>query len=332
MIIKEIENKDIWEGFLDENQEKSFLHSWSWGEFQKALGEKIWRLAIIDNDKIQGVALIIKVSAKRGTFFLCPHGPILKDKKLLKDLLEYLKELAKREKAGFIRFSPIWPRETEALFKDLGFRRAPIHIHPENNWILRLEETESELLMGMRKTTRNLIRRAIKDPDVVIEKRNDLEAVEEFNKIYQATYERQDFVPFSSDYLKKEFLAFENNIEIFLGKYKGDVTAGAMIIYWQNKGYYHQGASSREYPKIPVSHLLQWEALKEAKARGCDLYSFWGVAPQDEPKHPWQGITLFKQGFGGELEKYARTQDFVLSSKYWLNYVVEKLRSKKRGF
>ena len=89
MIVKEIKNKDIWEDFLDETKEKSFLHSWNWGEFQKALGEKIWRLAIIENSTIQGIALIIKVSAKRGTFFLCPHGPILEDKQLLKGLLEY---------------------------------------------------------------------------------------------------------------------------------------------------------------------------------------------------------------------------------------------------
>jgi len=331
MIIKEIKNKNIWEDFLAQRKEKSFLHSWDWGEFQKGLGEKIWRLAIIENNTIQGVALIIKVSAKRGTFFLCPHGPILKNKKLLKNLLEYLKSFARKEKVSFIRFSPIWSRESEGLFEELGFRRAPIHIHPENNWVLRLDKTEDELLMGMRKTTRNLIKRAIKDPDIVIKKRNDLKAVELFNNIYQETYKRQKFVPFSLDYLKKEFLAF-NNIEIFLGRYKGDIAAGAMIIYWQNRGYYHQGASLRKYPKIPVSYLLQWEALKEAKAKGCDSYSFWGVAPEGKPKHPWQGLTLFKQGFGGELEKYARTQDFIISSKYWLDYAVEKLRSRKRGF
>jgi len=322
-MIKQIQDKLEWEEILNGFTEKSFLHSWQWGEFQKSLGEKVWRLAIGDD----GVALIIKVSAKRGTFFLCPHGPILRDKKLLKELLEYLKDLGQKEKASFIRISPIW--QDESIFKELGFKRAPIHVHPENNWILKLNKTEDELLMGMRKTTRNLLKR---NEGIVIEKRTDLESVEIFNKIYQETYKRQGFVPFSSDYLKKEFSAFRDQAAVFLGKYNNEYVSGAMIIFWQGRAYYHQGASLRKYPKIPVNHVLQWEAIKEAKARECEKYSFWGIAPLNKPNHPWKGITLFKQGFGGELEEYVPTQDYILSSKYWLSYVIEKIRSKKRGF
>jgi len=335
MIIKEIENKDIWENFLMEIHEKSFLHSWNWAEFQKELGEKIWRLAIIEDDVIQGLALIIKVSAKRGTFFLCPHGPILKDKKYLKDLLEYLKQLAKQEKVSFIRICSIWQRTDEniKIFKSLGFKNAPIHIHPENNWILDLSNSEEELLMAMRKNTRYAIRKAEKQ-GVVIEKTNELQAVDVFNEIYQATYKRQDFIPFSLDYLKKEFLAFnkDEEITIFLAKYNKEIVSSAMIIYWQKRAYYHQGASLRKYDNIFASHLLQWEAIKQAKAIGCDYYSFWGIAPKDKPKHPWKGITLFKKGFGGEMKEYVKTQDFIINNKYWFNYFIEKFRSKKRGF
>ncbi|MBU3964723.1 peptidoglycan bridge formation glycyltransferase FemA/FemB family protein [Patescibacteria group bacterium] len=344
MIIKEIENKDIWENFLMESHEKSFLHSWNWAEFQKELGEKIWRLAIIENDVIQGLALIIKVSAKRGIFFLCPHGLIIKNlksediifkTKILEILLDYLKDLAKKEKASFIRICPIWQRTDEniKIFKSLGFKNAPIHMHPENNWILDLSKTEEELLMGMRKNTRYAIRKAEKQ-GVIIEKNREIEAVDIFNKVYHATVKRHDFVPFSLDYLKKEFLAFDKDekITIFLAKYNKEVISCAMIIFWQKRAYYHQGASLRKYDNIFASHLLQWEAIKQAKAIGCDFYSFWGIAPKDRPKHPWQGITLFKKGFGGEIKEYVKTQDFIINNKYWFNYFIEKSRSIKRGF
>jgi len=46
MEIKEINNKEDWEGFLLRCDEKTFLNSWNWGEFQKREGEKIWRLGI----------------------------------------------------------------------------------------------------------------------------------------------------------------------------------------------------------------------------------------------------------------------------------------------
>ena len=40
MEIEEINNKEIWENFLLECEEKTFLNSWNWGEFQKKQSEK----------------------------------------------------------------------------------------------------------------------------------------------------------------------------------------------------------------------------------------------------------------------------------------------------
>ena len=48
-------------------------------------------------------------------------------------------------------------------------------------------------------------------------------------------------------------------------------------------------------------------------------------------KHPWYGLSLFKMGFGGRSKEYIKSQDFVISQKYWLNYIIEKLRKFKRG-
>ncbi len=105
-----------------------------------------------------------------------------------------------------------------------------------------------------------------------------------------------------------------------------------MVIFWSGIGFYHQAASLSKYAKFSIPYLLQWEAIKEAKKRGCKLYDFWGFTdPEKEPKHPWAGPTLFKMGFGGYKKEYVKTQDFPLSKKYWLTYIFEKLRKTKRG-
>jgi lipid II:glycine glycyltransferase (peptidoglycan interpeptide bridge formation enzyme) len=350
MKIKEITDKNLWENFLRECSPKTFLQSWNWGEFNKLMKQKIWRSGIYDGDELVATTLVIKVKAKRGTFLVIPHGPNIKnakcqmpnvkceDKKskleILKIILKELKEIAKVEKASFIRICPIWEgsQENKRIFKELGFRKAPIFIHPEVNWILNIQNSEEELLAGMRKTTRYLIRQALKNPEIEIKKSKDLKDVEIFNKIYQETAERHRFVPFSLNYLKNEFLAFEpdNQILTFLGKYKGEVISGAMIIFWQDSAFYHQGASLPKYPKIPVSYLLQWEAIREAKNRGCKYYNFWGIAPTNKPNHSWKGLTLFKTGFGGQREEYVITQDLILSDKYWFTFFVEKIRRIKR--
>ena len=77
---------------------------------------------------------------------------------------------------------------------------------------------------------------------------------------------------------------------------------------------------------------MQWEAIKEAKNRGCLTYDFWGFTdPEKFPKHPWAGPTLFKMGFGGYKKEYVATQDFVISKKYWINYIIETFRKKIRN-
>ncbi len=337
-----IKDKEQWEKFLSQCWEKTFLHSWNWGEFQQKLGSKIWRIGLYSEEGPTGAALIVKVEARRGSFLFCPHGPVIREDmqgkkaEALKTLTNYLKTLAKKEKVSFIRISPIWQRNAEnrQVFKQTGYRNAPIHIHPENSWVLGLNKTEEDLLAEMRKSTRYLIKKGLKNPDLKVVKSQDIQDMEIFNEIYLATAQKHNFTPFSFDYLKKEFQVFspDNQVLIFLAYYKQEPIASAVIIFWQNMAYYHQGASLDKYSKLPVSHLLQWEAIREAKKRGCLFYSFWGIAPGEKPNHPWKGITLFKQGFSGKKLEYVKTKDYALSLNYLKNYFVEIVRAKKRGF
>jgi len=108
--------------------------------------------------------------------------------------------------------------------------------------------------------------------------------------------------PFSLDYIKKQFSTFleDDQILAIFSRYKGEVLSSAIVVYWQNKAFYHHGASDLKFD-VPISYPVQWEAIKEAKERGCETYNFWGVAPEDaSDDHPWAGLTLFKTGFGGE--------------------------------
>ncbi|MSU60388.1 MAG: peptidoglycan bridge formation glycyltransferase FemA/FemB family protein [Candidatus Staskawiczbacteria bacterium] len=342
MEVKKITNKQEWEDFVAQCTEKTFLQSWAWGDFHESLGNKVWRFGLHENDELISIALVVKISAKRGSFLLVPHGPVIKsdihDTKLgvLKLLQETLKVLAEQEKADFIRISPIMKRSQEdvGLFKNLGFRQAPLHYHPESSWKLNIESDLEKIMDGMRKTTRYLIKKALQDKDIEIIKSTDINDMEIFYKLHTPVAKIQKFVPFSLEYLKKEFSAFlqDNNIVVYFAKYKGQYIATAFEIFWSGIGFYHHAALLPEFHKIPVSVLLQWEAIKEAKSRGCKVYDFWGYAdPAKDPKHPYAGPTLFKMGFGGYVDEYVKTQDFVISYKYWINYIIEVARKLKRG-
>lgn len=335
MELKEITNKADWEAFLATQGRKTFLHSFAWGEFHNSLGNKAWRFGIFEGNQQIAAALVIKIRSRRGDFLLVPHGPV-GDLKVLPLLLEKLKDLAKREKADFIRISPIAPRTPEnvAAFKKLGFRQGPLHYHPESSWKLDITKSEDEILAGMRKTTRYEIRQAQKNPDIEFIKSTNLDDLDIFYNIHNEVVKVQKFVPFSLEYLKKEFSAFlqDNQIVLYFAKYKGQYIAGSFEIFTSGAGFYHHAGLLPEFRKLPVSALLQWEAIQEAKSRGCTTYDFWGYAnPATQPNHPYAGPTLFKQGFGGYLDEYVKTQDYIISPKYWLHYIIELTRKLRRG-
>lgn len=349
MVIKEVDNKESWENFLLGCYEKTFLQSWDWGEFNRQMGSKIWRIGVYDQDKIVSVVLVIKISARRGTFLFVPHGPVFDDnslgydkKEVLNSILLHLKDVAKKEKASFIRFSPVISRtqENQNVFSDLGCRQAPIHMHPEVTWELDITPKEDQLLANMRKTTRYLIRQAEKNSDIEVVKSENIKDLKLFWPVYKETAKRHNFVVFSEQYLEKQLAIFLQNKEavMFLGKYKGEVVSSAIFVFWQGNCFYHHSGSLSKYNKIPVSYLLQWKAIEEAKLRNCKNYNFWGIAPDinteleaQKSKHPWAGLSLFKMGFGGGKKEYVKTQDYIISNKYWINYIIEFIRKRKRS-
>ena len=329
IICQEITSKEVWERFFAGNQEKTFLQSWNWGEFQEKMGHKIWWLGVYNDGYPISIILAVKIQAKRGTFLLIQHALGISEV-----LVNKLKEIAQEEGCSFIRIAPLLPRteENKKLFKKMGFRASPMHANAyEATWKLDITPSEEELLANMRKTTRYLIHQAEKNSDIAITKSNQLSDVDIYQKLNSKVAKRQRFTPFSSEFVRNEFEVFANNQTLlFFGKYKGEVIASALVIFWSGIGFYHQAALDPKHHKIPIAYLLQWEAIKEAKRRGCKLYDFWGYV-DPKSRHPWAGPTLFKMGFGGKAYEYLKTQDLPLSWKYWLIYHFETLRKIKRG-
>jgi len=343
MQITNVKNKAEWEAVLERCREKSFLSSWEWGDFWVGQGKKIKRLGVGDKSGLLAVALAVKIKAKRGTYILIQHGPNVIDgkaaekNKILKELLFGLKKWAKEEGASFIRIAPLAARngDNEKMFRGLGFKMAPMHANAyEATWKLDITASEEDLMKAMRKTTRYLIRQVQKNPDVAIEKSGDPEKIRIYSKLNEAVARRQKFTAFKEDYIRREFAAFAGGGRAmwFIGSYRGEPAAAALVIFWSGIGFYHQAASLGEYSKHSIPYLLQWEAIKEAKRRGCKLYDFWGYTdPKKYPKHPWAGPTMFKMGFGGEKYEYVKTIDLPLSWKYWPTRLFEKVRKLKRG-
>jgi peptidoglycan pentaglycine glycine transferase (the first glycine) len=330
--IRSISAKDIqtfWETFPGV---KTFLQGEKFAIFREKIGEKNFRLGSFYGEKLIGTLQCQKIVARRGTFLHVAHGPLIMSAHIdesLPALLKELKKLGKKEHCDFIRVSPLLPELTEEVFRKSNFIPAPLHINPDRTWVLNLEQDEDELLKNMRKSTRYEVRKGEKS-GIKLCQGNTTDDLKNFWELHEQTAARQKFVPFSKKSTEIEMKVFGNDCQIFTAQHDRKNIASSVILFDSHSGYYHQGASVLS--KIPGAHATLWAAIKEAKLRGCKEFNFWGVSPSEKPDHPWAGLSRFKRGFGGDERKYLRAQDLPLTTKYWLNFAIEKFRRWKRHY
>lgn len=333
--VREIDSKKVWEDFIASQDEANFLQSWNWGLFNEKLGKRINRTGFYKSDKLVGVMLSVVEDAKRGRYMTIPGGPIIDwdNSELAREAVEQMKALAYKLDCIFVRVRPQLESNSDSreLFKKLGFKTAPMHLHAELTSQLDLQLSEEELLKNMRKQTRYEIRQADKK-DIKVTESTDEKDLRAFYDLQLQTAQRQAFVPFSYDYLHEQFKIFSEDKQVILySAYQGKtLLAQAFVIFYGMEAAYHYGASTVDGRKLPGAYAIQWAAIREAKKRGMKRYNFWGVTKPEEKSHRFYGVSIFKRGFGGEDVEYLHAQDLIVSYKYLLNWVVETARKKIR--
>lgn len=333
--IRQITNKDKYEEFIGKTSPYSLFQSWAWGLVQQKLGRPLFRFGMYDGFRLVSLSQVTHIKAKRGSFLHIRHGPIIKNTlflQVMKLWSNYYRSLGKQKKSLFIRISPLIENSFKhsKVLSSLGYLRAPIHeTDAEVCWVLDIQKSDEELLHNMRKSTRYDINRAPKLGIQVVRSAKE-DAVKDFLLLYEETAKRQRFVKHEGVREEYEVFSKEGNADVFLAYYQKNLVAGAVILYYKNQAIYHHGAS--RWSKVSASHYLQWCAIKEARWRGKTIYNFWGIAPEGMKRHPWQGITLFKKGFGGREVQYLHAHDMPLSPLYIIPKIIETGRRMLKGY
>ncbi len=345
--IKEIKEKEIWEKFVLRQKYTSLFQSWNWGEFEKVMGNKFERYGIYDKcGELIGLIPVRYVNAVRGRYIHLRHGPIFNfdDEEVWLGFLHFIINKAKEGKYWFIRLSPLIEQDLELKYALIFSRLRESQMHnvdAEITWVLNLDKSEENLLKNMRKNTRYYIRKAVKD-GVKVEKGTSGKKLNAFLQIYRDTVLRQKWNAYSDKYIINEVKAFlkDDMVRIFLAKYKNKYIAGAIVVFYGDQAIYHHGGTLSKYLKIPASYIIQWEAIREAKSRGKKWYNFWGISPlvmedgeyRAKAGHPWEGLTFFKLGFGGQIRQFVHAKDLQISWQYKLTRFFEKLEKLRRGY
>jgi len=249
-----------------------------------------------------------------------PRGPLLDIRHSTFDiqLLNHIIADAKKSNCFAFYFSPTSDIETSNQQLVTSKR----HIVPEATRIIKLGQTEEEILKQMKQKGRYNIRVAEKHGVEVIKS----EDVDTFYELIEETAKRDKFKPLP----KSHYKAFVGSLDgsfLLLANHpqQKKPIAGLLGVVWGEKGIYYYGASSYTHRACMAPYLLQWEAMRFCKEEKCTSYDLFGIAPLNAPtNHPWKGVTEFKEKFGGEVITYPEEKMIVL--KPVVNFVLQTKR------
>ena len=138
-----------------------------------------------------------------------------------------------------------------------------------------------------------------------------------FYDLYLDTAGRNHFSVCEYDHFAALFSAFHQNhrdteIVFLLAAHENDLLAGAIIAISGKTALYLFGASSNRKRNFMGPYAVHWEAVRQARVRGCVEYDMGAVSPGADPDHPFYGLYRFKSGFGGRIVHRTGSWDYPI--------------------
>ncbi len=319
-------NESDWNSFVAASPSGHVLQSSQWGHLKEVFGWQVARLAIEDRGQWRAGAQVLFRPLGPQTIAYVPKGPVadLADVEVTQTLLEALHHLCRQRRAILLKVEPDMAEDPALAQRltDLGFRPSPQTIQPRCTILLDLTSDPEAILARMKSKTRYNIRLAARKGVTVRE--GTSEDLPGFYRLMQITGQRDGFGIHSESYYQTAHQLFvpQGLARLFLATLEDKVLGGIMAFAFGQRAWYMYGVSSDEHRNLMPNYLLQWEAIKWARERGCLTYDLWGIPDEEEEVLEREflkrsdglwGVYRFKRGFGGQVVHYLGAYDYVYS-------------------
>jgi len=302
----------------------SVLQTCNWGQLKESTGWSAYPIAVFDKGEITAAALVLARPVTRLGFHLLysPRGPLFSSRAALHELVGAVRRLGREKRAFAWKMDPALPRghrQWQEACQEYKLVEAAAGsqfggIQPKYVMALDITPSLQDLLNGMKSKTRYNIRYAARK-GVKVTRSRERRDLYVFYALLQETAARDRFAVRDLSYFERmwDCIIDAGMGQLFLA-YQGELPlAGAIVFRLGRRAWYVYGASSSDHRNLQASHLLQWEMIKWAKAFGCTIYDFRGVAGEPDPDHPLYGLYRFKEGFGASLQEYVGEFDLILN-------------------
>jgi len=306
-----------WRNFLKNYPNAHILQTAEWGELKSGFGWQVERIVCGG----EGVQLLLRKLPMGFTIAYAPKPVAGKQFFVMSaQLREEIDAVCRKKFAIFLKIEPdLWaPGPSTSALAGWELRLSSQNIQPPRTITLSLEGSEEDILARMKQKCRYNIRLAEKK-GISIRSWDDLDG---FYQLMKVTGGRDGFGVHALEYYRKAYELFHPSglAELLLAEFEDRPLAALMVFASGERSWYLYGASNDEERNRMPAYLLQWQAIRWAKERGCQEYDLWGVPDEDEDVLEAQfenrndglwGVYRFKRGFGGQVKRAAQALDRV---------------------
>lgn len=323
MKVEELHDRAAWAEFTKAN-DGGLLQSFELGELHTEVERRCLFLVVREEGVIRLTAMVLRKPIALGyTYYYCPEGPVVKDgnwndarnKLALAALNRHLRKRSFSDRAVYLKIEPHIPtaKETLQAFTELRFRPSKVSLQAEHVAHVDITRSETAIWDSFKKDARYSIRYAERQGVEIIRGRGPREMAM-FAKLYHQTASDKSFSHRDKSYLEtfRQHLMEDTDVaEVYVALCEGKPIAASIITYYGDEAVYLYAGSNKRNQTLYGTYLIQWEAIKEAKRRGCRRYNMTGVAASSDSNDPWAGLRRFKLKFGSTVVHLVGAQDYA---------------------
>jgi lipid II:glycine glycyltransferase (peptidoglycan interpeptide bridge formation enzyme) len=300
-----------WDRFVADASAPSFLQATPWAAVKRSNGWRAARIAVDAGGGPVGAQVLVRHPRPLPKGFgYAPRGPVSAgplDPAAIQRFTEAARAAAPGLGIAHIRIDP----EVEdpdgrlaAALLDAGWQRAA-DIQPATTRVIDLEVTEDELWSGVRKKTRQLVRRAERAEVRVVG--GGPERLSDFHRVVSDTMRRRALPSRSEGFFRDLWAAYapaDRAMLLLAEGPTGDVLSASLLVGWGDRIVALYGGTTPAGRDLEAKYALNWEVLRQARAAGYRTYDAWGL--------PNAGVAFFKAGWGGREARWVGAWDLVL--------------------
>ncbi len=293
------------------------LQSWRWGAFKDQFGWEAERVGVRGRSGIAMAQILFRSKAGVSIGYI-PRGPVLprEDHGAAQELWRQIDRIARDRRALTIILEPDVPLPA-GIASEQRLQKAPAPIQPSRSVKVELVDDEN-LLKRMHQKTRYNVRLAQRRGVTSRLASHSEDSVAQFYSLLQDTSNRNDFGIHGIDYYREFMRQFSSDATIIFAEIEGRAVAGVIAAALGEEAIYMYGGSSTKDRAHGAGFLIQFEAMRWARDRGCLRYDLWGIPHHDPDStvkengdsiagttgNDWRGLYEFKTRFGGEIVAY----------------------------